>query len=236
MVTLWRDAWTETQDHVLGWLSNEEFAPRTHFIWTAGRNSRAEQMLEKKWNAFEERDKGYSCELIIVPAVQPATLVHKHAIVAALYEEALGNVQSEHALFVEDDVLPAPGAAKNLFNRFTELPDNAVGLMGAYRSRVRPHSVCASGMNSQYLNWNPRDRCDLTEVTWMGGGFTLYLTAPLLRCRPFYSQGIVGWDVNVCRQLRGDGGRLFVDFANRAEHLCPEVVQHCTVRAESAAS
>lgn len=198
VVSLWKPSWTPVQSTILRWLASEPFPKDTHFVWTATIDSESQSELEKGWVEFECTSNGYTCDLLLVPQFETSTPAAKHHVVATLYEEAIDNVQSEFTMFVEDDVVAAPGAVKKLLDAFKELPKKTAGLMAIYRSRRRPSAVCASGMDGQYLPWPPSDRNEVVEVAWMGGGLTLYRSASLHRCRPFHSRGSIGWDSHLC--------------------------------------
>lgn len=150
------------------WYMEEAFPDDTRFVWTVPEGSEAESRLEECWNGCLQYPPKHGLELIVVPAGKPENLRHKHAIVAALYEEAIECVETELVLFVEDDVMAPLGATHDMLVIFENLPAQTTSLMAIYRSRMQPGCICAAGMNGKYLDWPMANQKGVVEVTWTG--------------------------------------------------------------------
>lgn len=234
IVTLWRGGWNAAQRELVEWFDRERFPRGAHFIWVTVAESETERQLRALWHARDGHGAGHSLELITTPEPRASSAVEKHQTVAALYNRALEKVSSELVLFVEDDVIAAPGAVEEILAAEPRLPADAAAIMAAYRSRLLPACMCASDQQGRYLPCPAHDATKPIECAWIGGGFTLYRTRWLHAFRPFFMEeraGIVhGWDVNLCRQIRSAGGRLFVHPGIRAQHRCVEVIRYCGQR------
>jgi hypothetical protein len=234
IVTLWRADWNPAQQRLIDWFLREQFPAGALFVWVTVKGSEAERRLIEYWPALAERCAGASLELIATPPLRNTSAREKHEAVASLYNLALERVDSVLALFVEDDVIAMSGAVQDIFARERKLPPETAAIMAAYRSRILPGCVCASDHQGRYLPWPDHRAAGRVECGWLGGGFTLYRKRWIQRFLPFFMEereGIVsGWDVNLCRQLREAGGRLFVDTAIRAGHHCAEVLDYCRKR------
>ncbi len=226
VVTLWRGTWSAVNEVLLDWMQKEIFPEGTQFVWVAPEGSEAERKLEAEWGVFESQERGYTCSLTGTGAV-PAfgSRVEKHQIVAALYNEALSSVgDSDTVIFIEDDVIPEHGASAALLAALQRRPQ-AGAIMAAYPRRSNQNEVCAMGLDRRYIPWPKDDDCRLLEVDWMGGGFVVYRGDALRQAGALFATGqgallTAGWDVNLCRALRKNGFRSFVDLGNRAEHRC----------------
>ncbi len=226
VVTLWRGPWSPVNESLLEWMKSETFPEGTQFVWVAPEGSEAESKLSDSWAKFESQNRDYTCSLTttgVVPAF--GNQVEKHQIVAALYNEALTNVgDSEAVIFIEDDVIPKHGASGALLAALQRQPQ-AGAIMAAYPRRSNRNEVCALGLNRAYVPWPKGDDCRVLEVEWMGGGLVIYRGNALRQAGELFATGkgtrlSAGWDVNLCRALKKNGYRSFVDLGNRAEHRC----------------
>ena len=223
VVTLWRGEWNPVQADLLCWMVKEDFPRGTRFVWVAPEGSTAEFVLEKAWEEFDAREDGYRCDFVPTHAVAVRNNVEKHHLVAALYNEALRGVRSEWVMFIEDDVVPAAGGAEKLLGTMlAQSPDTAV-VAAVYRSRWRPNAVCATDTQGAYLKWPDDGEYWLVEVLWSGGGFAIYRGTALRGAGTLFAKSDRerlwgGWDVNLCKALRKNGYRVFVNMGTRAEH------------------
>ena len=223
MVTLWRGDWSPVQADLLRWMAAEKLPAGTKFVWVAPEESATEAALEDGWAAFEARGEGYSCEFVPTPTVEVHSFVEKHHFVAALYNEALKGVRSKWVVFVEDDVIPAAGGVERLLAVAQAQPLDTAVIAAAYRRRENPDEVTATDANWVYFPWPDEDACGLVEVLWAGGGFTIYRGTALRGAGMLYAQSDGcrlwgGWDVNLCKTLREQGYRVFMDMGIRADH------------------
>ncbi len=223
VVTLWRGDWNSAQAALLDWLGTEPFPKHTKFVWTVPSGSRTEFELERRWDAFEQSGCDYSCELITTPDAKVTSNVEKHHRVAALYNEALGSVNSEWVMFVEDDVIPEPGGALRLLSEIQRSPLDTACIAAVYRVRENPANICATDSHWRYFKWPEDNQSGLTEVLWTGGGFAVYQGQALLDAGPLFAKSegnrlLGGWDDYLCKNFRSRGYRVLVDMGNRADH------------------
>lgn len=221
IVTLWRGNWTAAQANLLNWYLHEQIPEGTCIVWMAPEGSEAESALESGGAKISETPDGVTVELLMTPEIKVTDQRMKHHAVAALYNDALRNLDSDIVLLVEDDIEPGEGALGTLLTAFRQLPAEAGSLMALYRSRVRPDSACAGHWYGNYLGWPDEAESGLIEIGWGGGGFTLYRGECLHRYAPLYAEtrhSIRGWDVTLSERMRADGSRLFAHGGVRVIH------------------
>ncbi len=152
--------------------------------------------------------------------------VYEH--VAHLYNSALFGLQSDYVLTLEDDILPPLNGFRRLCQDYE--PRGKVGAIGGlYRTRQSP-DIAIGGTSHDY--WHGRitmaaARSALTEVGFMGGGFTLWNAGCLhmalpcrIQLRPPDNPKPHGWDGNLCLDIRQRGYRLIMDGFVECEHFC----------------
>ena len=232
VVTLWRPAWNEVHDDLLDWIASEPFPEGTRLIWMFEEGSASEPPLVGAAARLRE-GRGLVVEEHSYPPQPINSSVEKHHWVAQLYNEAILRAHSPLTLFLEDDTLPPPGGSRELIEQLDELPDETACVAATYRTRGKPSAACASRCGY----WRPIDWAEIadmggtTEVGWVGGGFTLYRTRDLRDSLPLYCTAyggrLEGWDILLCREMRGRGKTIYLSPEVRAEHRCSEVLQHC---------
>jgi hypothetical protein len=235
VVTLWRPGWCKAQENTLTWLLQEGFPSGTRFIWAVPEGGEGERVLSEAAMAVHNKRKDVTLELVTVPGDEVTTRYEKHELVADLYTDILMSVTTEFVLLIEDDHVPPFGGSASLRNTLDALPERTAAVMGAYRSRQRPDCACAADLRGQYLPWDSWNERAPVEVSWVGGGFTLYKTRNIWQCLPLRmtvsgspsNPVIYGWDCNLSKALRQRGGALFIAPSIKVVHACPEVLAYC---------
>ena len=152
----------------------------------------------------------------------------RHEHVPALYNRILPHVREDMVITLEDDVVPPPDALPKLLAEF-DWHRIIGGMSAVYPTR---DGRVTAGRGLDY--WRdiptfaeiPKD--GLIDVGFIGGGLTVWNNGFIQNCLPFrwcwYGPRRIpsGWDSNLCRDIRAQGGRLVVHCGVRCAHNCKD--------------
>lgn len=220
VVTLWRNGLSSQHADVLNWYRREQFPAGTHFIWVVPSGSAIERQLEEYWIGRDAANEKYSMEMIIAPNVSFAPIAGGRQVVAALYVDALQFSSAEMIFSVADDIVPLLGSLQKLIAVYGRAPDNTAAIMAIYHNRMRSDSLCAEDMTNVYLRPD-REIASLEEVSWCGGGCTMY-RGDVLRATlsAFDRGGVQEWEATLCAAFREKGCRMLVHYEIAASGDC----------------
>jgi len=231
IVTLWRPQWGDAQEEVLEWINHEPLPSNTKFIWGVEVGSDADRKLSQAAAVLKQRNPTFGIEFMDYDPEPVTSNTKKHAWISRLYTEAMRTVATEFTFFLEDDTVPPIDGFQKLGAFMGKQDPDTACIGAAYRSRGRPSGICARLSES----WEELDDLDeLTPVTWIGGGFTLYRTIELQKSLPYYcivwGRRIKGWDIVLSEELDARCKKQLLATRLRAAHKCDKVIQYCNDR------
>lgn len=155
---------------------------------------------------------------------KPYSQLERHQHVANLYAPIFAEEIADFYLTFEDDVIPKDWTAlRKLSSVF--IPGSQTGaIAAAYPCPTDSRKTCAS-LSTESWAEKPfiHDLGDkITEVGFVGGGFTLWNGPALKVSLPVYAsnlRGILsGWDSKLCQTMRSFGWKIKLHEGVRCEH------------------
>ncbi len=144
----------------------------------------------------------------------------KHHHVAGLYRQLWPMLEEDLWLTLEDDVVPPLSAYTTLA---AELRGPVGVVCAAYGDPYRPGPwVCAADQRFRKLTWNQAGS-EIRPVAYVGGGCSLWSASAVRNLVPSCTQegSLMGWDWNLCRDLRGIGWSVLLHGGVRCQHGVP---------------
>lgn len=152
------------------------------------------------------------------------THYRRHAECAEDYNKALVGIADDFVLFVDDDTLPPANALSKLHSHFT--PHSKLGAVGGVyvTSRFPGFTVGSIAPSNWTLDipWPAPE--ESIDVSYLGGGCTLFANWALKKCLPFAccwrDGGTVtrSWDNDVSEKMRAAGYSLRLDGKLKCQH------------------
>jgi hypothetical protein len=209
------DEWFDQFDHV-DIPNNCKFT-----ILDNSKNKKFNERLLKKIEKVSE--KFIEIRLIKTPIISDNNFKSIHNTVASLYNTALQGCMDDIIITWEDDVFITDSDALYKLHE-NILPFTTVAGIGAvYQSRSNSN-CCVASINKEHWSRAPKIEDLLLcsdgriPIGMLGGGLTMWASHYIMKCLPFQTTDLLGWDGYLSKQINKIGGKLYLDNGVWATH------------------